>query len=41
MWAIAATVVDGVIVMLVISLVGLWIRSQLRIWRAHHQRHHS
>jgi hypothetical protein len=41
MWAIAVAVVDGVIVMLAMSLVGLWIGSQLRIWRMHQDRHRS
>jgi hypothetical protein len=35
MWAIAVAVVDGVIAMVIMSLVGLWIWSQLRIWRTH------
>jgi hypothetical protein len=39
MWAIA--VVDAVIVMLAMSLVGLWIGSQLRIWRTHRDRQRS
>jgi hypothetical protein len=39
MWAIA--VVDGVIVMLAMSLVGLWIGSQLRIWRTRQDRQRS
>jgi hypothetical protein len=41
MWAIAVAVVDGVIVLLVMSLVGLWVGSQLRIWRAHQDRQQS
>jgi hypothetical protein len=41
MWAAAVTVVDGVIVLLVMSLVGLWIRSQLRIWQTHQDRQQS
>jgi hypothetical protein len=41
MWAIAVAVVDGVIVMLAMTLVGLWISSQLRIWRTHHDRQRS
>jgi hypothetical protein len=39
MWAIA--IVDAVIVMLAMSLVGLWIGSQLRIWRKHQDRQRS
>jgi len=39
MWAIA--VVDGVIAMLAMSLVGLWIGSQFRIWRTHQDRQRS
>ena len=41
MWAIAVAVVDGVILMLVMSLVGLWIGSQLLIWRTHEDRQQS
>jgi hypothetical protein len=41
MWPIAVAVVDGVIVMLAMSLVGLWIGSQLRIWRTHQDRQRS
>jgi hypothetical protein len=41
MWAIAVALVDGVIAMLVMSLVGLWIWSQLRIWRTHEDRPQS
>jgi hypothetical protein len=33
MWAIAVAMVDGIILMLVMSLVGLWIWSQFWIWR--------
>jgi hypothetical protein len=39
MWTIAIAVVDGVILMLVMSVVGLWLWSQMRIWRAHQERH--
>ena len=35
MWAIAGAVADGIIVMLVMSLVGLWMWSQLQTWRTH------
>jgi hypothetical protein len=35
MWAIAVAVADGIIVMLVMSLVGLWMWSQLQTWRTH------
>jgi hypothetical protein len=37
MWAMAA-VLDGVIMALVRSVVGLWIITQLRIWRARRSR---
>jgi hypothetical protein len=39
MWAIA--MVDGVIVMLAMTLVGLWIGSELRIRRTHQGRQRS
>ena len=41
MWTIAVAVMDGVVLMLVMSLVGLWVRSQLRIWRTHQDRQQS
>jgi hypothetical protein len=41
MWAIAVAVADAVIAMVVMSLVGLWIWSQLRIWRTHQHRTQS
>jgi hypothetical protein len=41
MWAMAVAVVDGVIVMLAMTLVGLWIASQLRFWRTHQDRQRS
>jgi cytoskeletal protein RodZ len=41
MWAIAVAVADGVITMVVMSLVGLWIWSQLRIWRTREDRNQS
>jgi hypothetical protein len=37
MWALAA-VLDGVIVALVMSVVGLWIITQLRLWRSRRSR---
>jgi hypothetical protein len=41
MWTTAVAVVDGAILMLVMSLVGLWIWSQLRIWRTNEDRQQS
>jgi hypothetical protein len=41
MWAIAVVVVDAIIVMLAMTLVGLWISSQLQIWRTHQDRQRS
>jgi hypothetical protein len=41
MWTIAVAAVDGVILTLVMSLVGLWLHSQLRIWRTQRDRQHS
>jgi hypothetical protein len=41
MWTIAVAVVDGVILMLVMSGVGLWLHSQLRIWRTDRDRQQS
>jgi hypothetical protein len=40
MW-IAVAVMDGVILMLVMSVVALWLHSQLRIWRTHRDRQQS
>ena len=37
MWALAA-VLDGVIVALVMSVVGLWIITQLRLWQSRRSR---
>ena len=38
MWAIAVAVMDGIIAMLVTSLLGLSVWSQLRTWRTHEDR---
>jgi hypothetical protein len=39
MWAMAVAVADAVIVTLMLTLVGLWITTQLRIWRTKQGRH--
>jgi hypothetical protein len=37
MWALAV-VLDGIIMALVMSVVGLWLMTQLRIWRVRRSR---
>jgi hypothetical protein len=41
MRAIAVAVADGVVTTVVMSLVGLWIWSQLRMWLTHGDRNQS
>jgi hypothetical protein len=41
MWTVAVAVADAVIAMLVLSLVAMWIVTQLRIWRTQQRRHSS
>jgi hypothetical protein len=41
MWSTAMALVDGIIVLLVMSLLGLWISSQLRTWQTHRDRQQS
>ena len=41
MWAMAVAVADGVIATLVLPLLGLWVITQLRIWRTQQGRHSS
>ena len=35
------TVMNWVIVMLMMTVVGLWVITQLQLWRAHQRRHPS
>jgi hypothetical protein len=41
MSTVAVAVADATIAMLVLSLVGMWIVTQLRIWRTQRGRHSS